>query len=397
MSLNQNKIGLKTAIIVGINAMIGSGVFAIPAALALQAGPAGIITTVLVAFIAWCLALSFAKVAELYPQEGSFYNYTKQWGGHTLGMIANLAYLGGLYIAMGLLTKMAGLYLQHHFDASAYTLGLIVLVILVALNILGVVISEIGQYILIFTTVAPLIVITAMCFGKADLNNLMPFAPFGIASIFLASKVVIFAFFGFESAASLFSIVEDPKKNVPKALSYSLAIVAIIYLLFATSIILAVPGSMLRAPGADKLTSVLIQIFPNYSWLITIINISILSAIIGTIHSMIWGSSQLILSLAKNSKNSLFHNLIEKNILNSKVAVLIGGLIIFLTFTFIDNPRLFFNLTALLIVFAFIMSIIVLLKNTLNPVWKFITFVGLFASGIIALFAIMDLIKMFLI
>lgn len=393
---NGNKIGLSTAIIVGINAMIGSGIFAIPAALATQAGPSGILTTLIVGFIVWCLALSFAKVAELYPQEGSFYLYTKQWGGHFLGMFSNICYLAGLFIAMGLLIKMAGVELSHHFSCiSTYNLSLIVLVALVALNVVGVVISELGQQILVCTTVAPLIIITAMCFCKADLNNLIPFAPLGIPAMLIASKTVVFSFFGFESAASLFAIVKNPGKNVPKALSYSLLIVGIIYVLFATSIILAIPMNLLSSTEAKNLTSVLAKIFPQRTWLLTAISISILSAIIGTVHSMIWGASRLMIFLANSARNSTTKKLLNKNMLNNRTAVILSGIIIFLTFNYINKDDLFFDLTGLLIIFAFITSIITLFKHIKDTKWKIIISFGLLASGIIATFAIVDLIQEF--
>src|SRR3990167_10119659 len=227
---SHDKIGVATATIVGMNAMIGSGIFGIPAALASDVGPAGIITIVFVAIIVWCLALSLSQVAKIFPMEGSFYNYAKQFGCHTLGVLANSAYFIGLLIAMGLLTKMSGVYWQHHFPQySQFTLSTITLAGLVLLNVFGVKLSEIGQMILICTTVAPLVIISLMCLTQASLSNLTPFIPFGTLSVFQASRIVIFAFFGFESAASLFGIVRNPERNVPRALSYSLIIVALIY------------------------------------------------------------------------------------------------------------------------------------------------------------------------
>lgn len=390
MSNNNAKIGVATATIVGMNAMIGSGIFGIPAALASNVGPAGILTTLFVAAIVWCLALSLSRVARIFPMEGSFYNYAKQWGGHTLGVLANSAYFAGLLIAMGLLTKMSGVYLQHHFPQfSEFTLSMITLVSLVVLNIVGVKMSEFGQMILICTTVAPLIITSIMCLSQAKLSNLIPFAPYGTLSLFQASKIVIFAFFGFESAASLFGIVKDPEKNVPKALSYSLLIVALIYIVFAASLILAVPLDILSADPLARITIPLAQVFPNSSWIITAINMSILSAILGTIHSMIWGSSQLLISFVKVLKCNFAKKLINKNILNSKTSVLLVGLCIFITFATINNADLFFNLTAIFLIFAYSTSIFTLLsiKEKSSFTQHVITIVGLIAAGLIFIFA----------
>src|ERR1700722_6445072 len=106
--MSQQKIGVATATIIGMNAMIGSGIFTAPATMASYVGPAGIIAYLIVIISVWFIAQSLARLAQLYPEEGSFYVYTKQWGGHIMGLIATTAYLIGLIIAMGLLTQMSG-------------------------------------------------------------------------------------------------------------------------------------------------------------------------------------------------------------------------------------------------------------------------------------------------
>ena len=74
---HKHKIGVLTATIVGMNAMIGCGIFALPTAIGNYIGPAGIITTLLVAIAVWFMALSLARLAALFPQAGSFYIYAK--------------------------------------------------------------------------------------------------------------------------------------------------------------------------------------------------------------------------------------------------------------------------------------------------------------------------------
>src|SRR5436309_583154 len=126
---NGTKIGVATATIIGMNAMIGSGIFATPAVLAANVGPAGILAFLFVIVAVWFMAQSLARVAELYPEEGAFYTYAKQWSGHTGGMIASTAYFVGLLIAMGLLAQMAGTYLKLFFPGyTEHTLGLVALI-----------------------------------------------------------------------------------------------------------------------------------------------------------------------------------------------------------------------------------------------------------------------------
>ncbi|MCF7900177.1 APC family permease [Candidatus Babeliales bacterium] len=390
---NSEKIGVTTATIVGMNAMIGAGIFAIPTSLALGAGPAGIITFALMAVSVWFMAQSIARVAQLYPQEGSFYTYAKQWGGHYVGLLASSFYLIGLLIAMGLLTHAAGDHLVRYLpEFSVYTLGLCTLIGLTVLNILGASLSSLGQQILIICTVFPLIVTAVMCFLKADFANLFPFIPYGSLSILKATRVVAFSFFGFEAAASLFNIIKNPEENLPKALTYSLIIVSGLYLIFVTSLVLAVPLDLFKQyPG--PIAGPLSIIFPHSKWVIEAVHISSISAILGTLHSMIWSSGYLFLTLMKKFRNKPTQLLLAHGIMNHRTATLCMGLAIFISFKTLTN-EMFFDFTALFLILAFSLSMITLL--TLKEEWKskqnYITLAGLATAAMIFYFAVADII-----
>ena len=390
----QKKIGVATATIIGMNAMIGSGIFTAPAAMAAYVGPAGILAYLFVIVSVWCMSLSLARLAGLFPEEGSFYIYTKQWGGHTMGMIAGGIYMVGMLIAMGLLCKIAGFYLLKFFPTvSPYILGFIVLIALVILNMFGVVLSQLGQHILIVCTLFPLLTTIIMCLSRADLSNLTPFAPYGFTNIFKATRFVIFGFFGFECAASLFNIVEKPQRNVPRALTYSIVIVGLVYCLYVVSLILSTPLHLFTSPTIP-ISETLAHIFPNKTWIITTIHIAILSAMLGTVHSMIWSSSALLISLFKKTKGHL-HMTLQS--IQPKTAVLIVGSCILTTFTVLDEINLFFSLTALFIVSAYIMSMITLL--TIKEEWQSLrnvtTVLGLITASAILYFALEGLIQEF--
>jgi len=393
---NANKIGVSTATIIGINAMIGAGIFTAPALLATaKIGPAAILTYMFVVISVWFIAQSLARVASKFPEEGSFYTYTKQWGGHILGIIASASYLIGILMAMGVLTAIAGRYLQYFFPGiQANVLGLIALGIIIFINLLGVALAQLGQRILVFFTLFPILTTTVMCLTRFNLSLFKPFMPYGVGSIFKASRLVIFGFFGFESAASLFNIVKNPKKNVPKALSYSILAVGALYILFVGSIIGSTPISLFTSPTMP-VPQVLSHIFPGHQWLITLLYISILSAIIGTIHSVIWSTSHFLVTLVKKLKSSTAKNMIASGVITQKISVLICGLFILVSFLTIKNLDLFFYFAALFIVFSYLTSIITLLK--FKEEWKsrqnIKTLLGIATGFVILFFAFEGIIK----
>jgi APA family basic amino acid/polyamine antiporter len=387
---DTNKISLATATIIGMNAMIGAGIFAAPAAIATYAGPAGIVACILVVISVWFMANSMARLAYLFPQEGSFYLYTKQWSGHLGGMIAVSAYFIGLLIAMGLLCHMGGYYLQVFFPyVSSYALGLFILCAFVALNLYGVSCSQLGQQILICCTVFPLLATTIACFSKADWHNLIPFAPYGYGNILKATRVVIFSFFGFECASSLYTIVQDPIKNVPRALTYSIFIVGVIYTLFIASIILATPATFFVDQNV-RASEILAYLFPGNMLILRLVDISILSAILGTIHSMIWACSSLLTTIMHRVRNKSVAAFVQAGKFKDYHAVLFVGFWILVSYLTFENINLFFYFTAIFIVCSFVMSMITLL--TIPSEWKnhqnIKTMFGIITATAIFLFAI---------
>lgn len=386
------KIGVTTATIVGMNAIIGAGIFSMTCSLASGVGPAGILSYLFAFFTVWFIAQSVARAAYLWPQEGSFYTYARQWGGHTVGLLAASAYIFGFLIAMALLCKIAGVYLHSVFPVySATDLGLMTLLILIGLNVMGMALSQIGQYILIVFTVFSLLATTALCLTKIDLNNLIPFMPCGPWSILQGTRVAIFGLFGFECVTSLVNIVENPEKNVPKALQYSLLLVGIIYLLFISSIILSVPLSVFTQNENVTIAQALQTLFPDNNFILHLITFSILSAIIGTIHSMIWAGSELVVSFTKIIKTQCP----AMPVLNQKIAVLFCGLVMLLCFMTVTNIDLFFTLTAIGLIFSFMTTMIALLFQPSE--WKsgqnIKTILGLITATIIFGISIQKLVE----
>jgi amino acid transporter len=364
--------------------------------LASGVGPASMLSYLFAFFAVWFIAQSVARAAYLWPQEGSFYTYARQWGGHTLGLVAAGAYIFGFLIAMALLCKIAGGYLHSVFPAiSSQNLGLMTLGFLIALNVMGMALSQIGQYILIVFTVFSLLATTGLCLTKINFENLTPFMPYGPWSILQGTRIAIFGLFGFECIASLFNIVENPEKNVPKALQYSLLLVGIIYFLFISSIILSIPLSVFTSNSNVTIPQALQTLFPDNQFIVHLITFSILSAIIGTIHSMIWSGSELVVSYFKFFKSPCIKNMVSCNIITQKNSVLLCGLIMLICFMNITNLDLFFTLTALGLIFAFITTMMALLFERAE--WKsgqnIKTILGLITACIIFAIALQKLIE----
>ena len=387
MSAGQNKIGLGTAIIVGMNAMIGVGIIAVPSLLAVRTGPAGIFTFMFCIGAVILIGLSLGDLAHRYPGDGWNYLYPSKWGGHILGMIAAFSYFLGVVIAMGFLVQYVGMNLYSFIPIlSPITLGVATLVLLTLLIVAGTEISAWGQYVIIICVLTPLIFTSLLCWWHFNIDYATPFIPYGIRSIFEAAPRALFGLLGFESIVSLYAVVKDPGRNVPLAAVFSVLFIGIFYIFFSSAIIFSIPPEFFAGGVHVPLGQILLRAFPQYWMLGYLVGIGVLFGILGTLHSMIWSLSVLLTSLLKRAKSTSIVRMLKENRWNDNFSVgVVFSLILFFALT--GYAEMLINMTALFIVPSYIMSVMALLfiKEKWGSGHNLIT-VGALATSFIMLY-----------
>jgi hypothetical protein len=139
------------------------------------------------------------------------------------------------------------------------------------------------------------------------------------------------------------------------------------------------------------------NVFPHHDWLIKIIHISTLSAILGTIHAVIWSCSHFLISVVKKLKGPIAKKALSSGFLNARTSVILVGLPVFISFLTFKNIDLFFDLAAIFIVFAYVTAMIPLLK--IKEEWKnkqnIKTLIGIATASFMIIVAVSDIIKIF--
>lgn len=220
------------------------------------------------------VALVFAELASIWPLAGGVYQWSRQIMGNGFGWFAGWAYMWTLVIAMsavaygaaGFLAALLGLK-----DPGPFTLVLLALVILafgtfantvgrkmlkamvtlsIACEFFGSIV--IGTVLLLFYRQNSLSVIFDGA-GTAHGGSYI-FGPFLAAVAFIG-----WAFVGFESAGSMAEEVEEPSRDVPKAVLLSLVFVALVVMYAGLALILAIPdiGDVVAGKVGDPITDTL--------------------------------------------------------------------------------------------------------------------------------------------
>src|SRR6266511_4268863 len=87
------RLGTADAVVVGLGAMLGAGVFAAFAPAARAAGSGLLLALGVAAFVAYCNATSSAQLAALYPQAGGTYVYGRERLGPFFGFLAGWGFV----------------------------------------------------------------------------------------------------------------------------------------------------------------------------------------------------------------------------------------------------------------------------------------------------------------
>ncbi len=74
----KREIGKKALLLLTINAILGTGIFFIPAIAALYAGQASILAWIIMAMLAVVTSIYFAELMSMFPRSGGIYEYTKR-------------------------------------------------------------------------------------------------------------------------------------------------------------------------------------------------------------------------------------------------------------------------------------------------------------------------------
>lgn len=203
------------------------------------------------------VALVFAVLVSRWPLEGSIYQWSRRLLGTTYGWLAGWVYMWTLVIAMATVALGAAGFVANIAGVAAPSGGLravIALFILVggtAINLIGrsalkvfmtaSIVAEVigsiglGTWLLLFHRQNSISVLFDG--GGADMSTWTYLSgPFLLAVVFIG-----FSFVGFESAGAIAEEVHEPRRALPKAVLFSLALIAVVVAYSSLAIILAIP------------------------------------------------------------------------------------------------------------------------------------------------------------
>ncbi|MCL2344675.1 MAG: amino acid permease [Desulfobulbus sp.] len=311
-------LGPLDLVLMGIGAIVGSGIFVLTGIGALTAGPALMLSFVIAALACALVALCYAEFASAIPVSGSIYTYCYA----TLGEI--IAWMIGwdMLLEYGLATSAVsvgwsgyfqsllagfGLHLPTALTAApgalpgAHTVinlpALLVMLAITTLVAYGVRESARFNNVMVLIKISIVLLFIAVGVWHVEPANWRPFAPFGAAGVFNAAALAFFAFIGFDAVTSAAEEVKNPRRDLPIGLIGSLAVCTVLYVAVAAIMTGIVPFQQFE--GVAHPVSLALQ-RAGQNWVAGFVDLGAIVGMTTVILVMTYGQTRIIFAMSRD-------------------------------------------------------------------------------------------------
>jgi amino acid transporter len=231
----KRSLGLATVVSLGINGVIGQGIFLLPGKAAGMMGPSAGLALLMGGVLCFLIALCFAEVATRFDSTGGAYVYTREAFGDFVGfevgwMTCCVGIISWAALANGF-TLVLGHFIPSVAEGTTQSMvALSVITLLTAVNWMG---ADRGAAVVKFFTLAkmiPLTVFIVVGVFYIEPAHFEPFAPHGTAPLAETTMLLLYAYAGFETLVVPAGEMSNPQQNVPKALFIVMTLVTVVYM-----------------------------------------------------------------------------------------------------------------------------------------------------------------------
>jgi len=267
----ERKLGMASVVIISLSAMLGSGLFVLPALAMLDMGGGTIavggiwLAYLVAALIVLPGALSKGELATAMPSSGGSYVYIERTFGPLIGTISGL----GLWANFMLKSAFALIGFQAYLVVLESLLGvtidieiaaIILLVMIVIINILGLKKIKKVQTPIVLTSVLFLFTLCIWAIITMDLNWDAAFSreAFGTGwtSVAETAAFVFVAYAGVTKIAAVGGEIKNPSRNMPYGILWSLLISCLLYVVISIVMVAAVePSSFIELNAEGELVA----------------------------------------------------------------------------------------------------------------------------------------------
>jgi APA family basic amino acid/polyamine antiporter len=305
-------------LLMGIGAIVGTGIFVLTGTGAVTAGPALALSFVVAAIACCFAALCYAEFASAVPVAGSIYTYTYA----TLGELAAWMIGWDLLLEYGLATSAVSVGWSGYFQSLIAGFGihlpaaltaapgalpgvttwinlpaLCIMLVLSAMLSWGVRESARLNNVMVAIKVGVVLLFIVVGARHVQPANWRPFMPFGYNGMLSASALVFFAFIGFDAVTSAAEEVKRPERDLPIGIIGSLAVCTLLYVVVSAIMTGIVPYQ--RFLGVDHPVSLALK-YAGENWVAGFVDLGAILGMTTVILVMAYGQTRVIFAMSRD-------------------------------------------------------------------------------------------------
>lgn len=229
----KRNVGLFMAVMIGIGAMMGPGIFALPSEVAESAGPLGIIAYLAMGVLTLFTAVSYSELGAAIPIAGGGYSFTSRTLPRPVAFLTGWFFWIGNTLACSLYAVIFALTIKTYFfpGISVVAVVLITTAVFTVSNLFGQ--AEALKFITIMNIIELVILVGVGLLGAfyVEPANLEPFAPMGLGPLIPTMGLIYISYVGFDLITVAAEEIIEPAKNIPRAIFITLGTGIAIYVL----------------------------------------------------------------------------------------------------------------------------------------------------------------------
>lgn len=292
----KNKLSLFDAVLLGISSTIGAGIFVLLSSAFSIAGPAVIVAFAFNALIAFIIAGNYAEAASFNPVDGGGFSFVEEVYGKKARILGWIIWLGNAsyasLCAIGFAKYFSSLLSINELIVSVSVLFLFTIINFFGSKKVALIMKPLAIFLLLMLVFVAFFLFSSPQGGFVNFNN---FIPFGVLSIIPATGLLFVCFTGFEAVTTISAEIKRPRRNIPKALFYTVGIVSIIYLLIVSATIYSVNVNDLTGSEMALLEAVMFS--PP---MMVVINICASIAVLSSLNVALMAASRNVYALSRD-------------------------------------------------------------------------------------------------
>lgn len=333
-------MSVRGAIVLGVGAMIGAGIFALLGEAGAVAGAAVWISFLIGGIVAALLGYVCVKLGTRYPSSGGLITYLIEgFGkGRLVGIASWLGYIAAVVIVCAMVAVSFGSYATSLFvgtDAASwwdnvFTSALVIA--MVGVNLVGAAFVARAQSLIVTGVLCVFAVFIVVTMSDIDLS-LLAFSGYPSFSKIIASvALTFFAYLGFNVITFTAGDLRDPAHDLPRAMYGALGITSLTYVLIALGVFGTLTVAQVVSYGPTAIAEAARPTLGDAGF--TVMAVAALLSTAGATNATLYASSNLTSMLAEVGLFPRFFGAGSR--LGPKAGLLITAGLVLLVANFVD-------------------------------------------------------------